>query len=273
MEDINVPLNTEKEKEPSPLSNDQPGNERVYRYCGFVFTTGPDRFGYWLAVFLIVVSLGLIFTFVLLPYWGRNLQVLVIVGVLLIVIIFVLLLLSALSDPGIIQRPTVPFPKPKDLSRDIVINGKGIKQRFCETCKNWRPPRSHHCKICNNCIDHFDHHCGWTGNCVGSRNYRYFYWFLMSIVIGCAYFSALSGILIFPNNLATYPIALVCAIYTVCLGASMLVMVVYHTILVASGKSTYESIKNKETEPFDEGCFRNFRKIFCSPSKLEYIEG
>ncbi|KAF4752445.1 hypothetical protein FOZ62_014224 [Perkinsus olseni] len=42
--------------------------------------------------------------------------------------------------------------------------------RYCEWCKNYKPPRSHHCSRCNRCVDRMDHHCDVTGNCVGARN-------------------------------------------------------------------------------------------------------
>ena len=53
-------------------------------------------------------------------------------------------------------------------------------ERYCRTCRVWRPPRAAHCSECGWCVDRFDHHCGALGNCVGRGNHAWFVVFLCS---------------------------------------------------------------------------------------------
>lgn len=40
---------------------------------------------------------------------------------------------------------------------------------------------------CRACIEGYDHHCPWTGKCVGRRNVRYFYAWLVFLVLAFVY--------------------------------------------------------------------------------------
>eukprot|EP01053_Blabericola_migrator_P006734 Blabericola_migrator_1__6733@NODE_33_length_18162_cov_161_418900_g29_i0_p12_GENE_NODE_33_length_18162_cov_161_418900_g29_i0NODE_33_length_18162_cov_161_418900_g29_i0_p12_ORF_typecomplete_len193_score13_37DHHC/PF01529_20/1_2e33Arabinose_trans/PF04602_12/0_067Arabinose_trans/PF04602_12/2_8e03_NODE_33_length_18162_cov_161_418900_g29_i089889566 len=57
--------------------------------------------------------------------------------------------------------------------------------RWCDKCRNWKSPRSHHCSVCNRCVIKMDHHCPWVNNCVGMKNQKHF-------ILFCGYVAALS---------------------------------------------------------------------------------
>ena len=59
--------------------------------------------------------------------------------------------------------------------------------KFCNTCNEYKPIRSHHCGICRQCVFKMDHHCPWINNCVGQNNHRYFILFLTWILIGAMF--------------------------------------------------------------------------------------
>jgi hypothetical protein len=40
---------------------------------------------------------------------------------------------------------------------------------------------------CRVCIEEYDHHCPWTGKCVGKGNVRYFYAWLVFLVLAFVY--------------------------------------------------------------------------------------
>lgn len=75
-----------------------------------------------------------------------------------------------------------------------VIKTHSLKVKFCDSCNIFRPPRTSHCDICNSCVERFDHHCPWIGICVGKRNYKYFFGYLASLAILCAFAATLIGI-------------------------------------------------------------------------------
>lgn len=111
-------------------------------------------------------------------------------------VIFLLALLTSLqsgfltgtTDPGIIPRSlTPPFDmlrtpgSPRE--RHIVLRGRTITVKYCETCQIWRPPHASHCSTCDNCVERFDHHCPYISGCVGRRNYRSFLTFISSTAL------------------------------------------------------------------------------------------
>ncbi|XP_075222474.1 palmitoyltransferase ZDHHC16 isoform X2 [Lycorma delicatula] len=54
---------------------------------------------------------------------------------------------------------------------------------ICKKCIAPKPPRTHHCSVCNRCVLKMDHHCPWLNNCVGHYNHRYFFMYMVFIVL------------------------------------------------------------------------------------------
>lgn len=91
------------------------------------------------------------------------------IGIILIYWTFYL----ACQDPGEVKRDWLPADE--------------AQVRYCKTCKNFKPPRTHHCKSCNRCILKMDHHCPWLSGCVGYRNHAAFIKFMLSVIPTCIY--------------------------------------------------------------------------------------
>ena len=77
------------------------------------------------------------------------------------------------------------FKKPKVIPQTPPSDQKA----YCQSCRNWKPQRTHHCSICNLCVPKMDHHCPWIGNCVGYHNFKAFFLF-------CLYQAVSSSILV-----------------------------------------------------------------------------
>ncbi|CAN3372880.1 palmitoyltransferase Pfa4p [Diutina rugosa] len=74
---------------------------------------------------------------------------------------------------------TDPGEPPKDFHPQ-----RGEWKRYCQSCKRFKPPRTHHCKTCKRCVLAMDHHCPWTYNCVGHNNLPQFLRFLVAVIVG-----------------------------------------------------------------------------------------
>lgn len=221
------------------------------------------------------------------------------------VIIVVVFTLASFTNPGICPRnESIPqqildqqdarFNHAKIESRFLRINGITIKQKFCQTCNIYRPPRSKHCSFCDNCVLRFDHHCTWLGNCVGLHNYRYFVCLIYSstvFLMECIYVT----FTIFDKlNIAQYgedadffdwiitvwdtPHMLLFLLYCFFLLAAVLLLSIYHTVITIQNLTTNEHVKNYyKDNPFDFGGLNNCMQIYFHPERVlavgnDYIE-
>lgn len=60
-----------------------------------------------------------------------------------------------------------------------------VANSACYTCAIERPLRSRHCRNCRRCVRAFDHHCPFVGNCVGAGNYRWFFLYVVFLILRC----------------------------------------------------------------------------------------
>ncbi|XP_065838109.1 palmitoyltransferase ZDHHC14-like [Oscarella lobularis] len=261
-----------------------------------------------LALGLIIITSVLFFIFDSPYLWEHVHPIVPIVAALLFLFTLAFVFRTACMDPGIVPRASVYEAEYNENSRtedsglrssfvppvrtkDITVNGTPVKLKFCFTCKVFRPPRASHCSMCNNCVESFDHHCPWVGNCVGKRNYRYFYFFLVSLSILCVYLFAfvVTHLVLrssekdgsFVKAIQSTPASILEAVVCFFSLWSVIGLACYHTKLVAFSLTTNEDIKgswskhndSENYNPYDHGsCCANCLAILCSPVPPSLID-
>lgn len=209
-------------------------------------------------------------------------------------LILIAFILASFVNPGIVPRcDTVPKelsvnyfdPHNKPMPRFLQINNITVKQKFCNTCNIFRPPRSKHCQFCDNCVLRFDHHCTWLGNCVGLHNYRFFVCLIYSstlfliecIYVVCCIFRKKTGekygsqadILDWLSVLWGNLFLVVFQSYCLVLFIAVLLLSVYHTVISLQNLTTNEHVKNYYREnPFDFGPAANCSQIYFHPERV-----
>ena len=152
---------------------------------------------------------------------------------------------------------------------------------LCHSCHIAKPLRSKHCRVARRCVLLFDHHCPFVGATIGLYNYKFFYTFLVTLVL---------ALLTFIGTLIVYTLRspkVHLGVTIVGLFISLIVipsggMLVYHTQLIWRNLTTnehqniyrYKYFRSKEGSgfhnPFDHGFFRNLMSR-CIPGDDSYI--
>ncbi|KAF3556844.1 hypothetical protein F2Q69_00017801 [Brassica cretica] len=196
---------------------------------------------------------------------------------------FTFLFLTSSRDPGIIPRnKEAPESEPLDIlsntklprTKDVLVNGRTVKVKFCETCLLYRPPRASHCSICNNCVQRFDHHCPWVGQCIALRNYPYFICFISTSTLLCSYVFVFSWVsmlevhgkmllVVIMDDIIFIVLIIYCFIVVWFVGG----LTVFHLYLICTNQTTYEKFRyryDKKENPYGKGLFKNLFEVFLS---------
>ncbi|KAL0482635.1 palmitoyltransferase ZDHHC14/18 [Acrasis kona] len=157
----------------------------------------------------------------------------------------------------------------------VYVQGVPTALKYCYTCHIYRPPRASHCQRCENCVEKFDHHCPWTGTCIGRRNYASFSVFTFSAAIMCIFVMATcilhlvlvsieeytntnqSGGLAFGRVLGRCPVSILLLLYFTGIGIFTGSLTAFHSYLICTNQTTYESIKSKNKSMYSMGLVRN----------------
>ncbi|KAI9079500.1 hypothetical protein K1719_038582 [Acacia pycnantha] len=268
---------------------------------------GPDAKSMFLTLFLIIAPVAVFCTFVarkLFDDFSHHLGVSIMVIVIALTIFsLTVLVLASARDPGIIPRNAYP-PEPDDSdfsdrndngqsprqhlprTKDVIVNGRPIRTKYCDTCQLYRPPRCSHCSVCDNCVERFDHHCPWVGQCIGLRNYRFFYMFVFSATLLCLYVHAFCWVYIkrimdseeisIWRAMIKTPASMALIIYSFISVWFVGGLTVFHTYLISTNQTTYENIRyryDQHDNPYHKGTLGNFKEVFCSripPSKNKF---
>ena len=129
---------------------------------------------------LIIITQIFSLIFVDIFLWFQVSPFCLIIEVILSFLMLYNLVICHCIDPGVLKRGNLELTETeqKKLEDEMFKKIRFYMDRYCQTCKIMRPPKSSHCRECDHCVKGFDHHCFFVGNCIAARNRGNFLWFL-----------------------------------------------------------------------------------------------
>lgn len=221
------------------------------------------------AVFLAIIAGGVLFwVFEASWLWHHILPAVVIIYSYIWFLTAMFMVKTASGDPGFAPK-NIHVSYSPELIRDdcqrapdelfstvslpYYGTSKPTTVKYCITCHIWRTPRMSHCHHCHSCVYVHDHHCVFLNNCVGFRNYRYFLWFLLTVVLTSAMLSILGWIHVyhyrmvedpavrsFRRSISRNPVAFLLALYGLCAFVYPAMLLSFHVFLSANNLTTRE---------------------------------
>ena len=67
-------------------------------------------------------------------------------------------------------------------------------ENLCVICKRVKETYTKHCIACDVCVDGFDHHCFFLNACISRKNVKYFYIFIVEILLTVVFNMTLSTV-------------------------------------------------------------------------------
>lgn len=240
-------------------------------FCLFgKFLKGPktdwkSTWWYWISFMLV----ELLYFAILSPYLIIKVSYMMFCFNLIMSISTVLFsLVTSFKDPGIIPK----YPILRAINNGIIpekftrlsLEGDNTAdktgQKFCQTCKIWRPESASHCSKWDCCIEIFDHHCPYLNNWIGQRNYKYFVAFLVSITLNG--FGIIASLIIYitddfssdsslaktgpvQNTTMSRLIVFIVGLIAILLFILVILLWAFHLCLIIKGKTTKEQLTKK----------------------------
>lgn len=158
-------------------------SKQVTTSCGGRFWKVKEDGVFWLALLAVVGPSILLWVFVSPYVFIHATPVPVLISVYLTGLVIVSLVLTKVTDPGVLPRRTrsEEDEKMEKKLKTAAVKSKYTKEylssektifvgphnskivlKYCHTCHLWRPPRASHCRDCDHCVLQFDHHCPWV---------------------------------------------------------------------------------------------------------------